>query len=60
MARPAGFGLVFAFELGGLVAELAVVVDSHGVVVRLSWEVLFGVRVDACCKRCVWEVNVVD
>ena len=40
--------------------ELAVVVHSHGVVVSLPREILFGVRVDACCKRRVWEANVVD
>lgn len=40
--------------------ELAVVVDSHGVVVRLPREVLFRVRVDACCKRCFRKANVVD
>lgn len=40
--------------------ELAVVVDSNGVVVRLPREVLFRVRVDACCKRCFRKANGVD
>lgn len=54
-----GFVLVFLCELRSLIEELAVVVDSHGVVIRLPWEVLFGVRVDAGGKRRLWEVDLV-
>lgn len=53
------FVLVFLYELGSLIGELAVVVDSHGVVVHLPWEALFGVGVDACSKRRLWEVDLV-
>lgn len=46
--------------LNKLFGDLAVVVDSHGVVIRLPREVLFGIRVDAYRKSSLWEVNVVD
>lgn len=62
MARPAGYRVSFFFlhELESLTVGLAVVVHSHGVVVSLPRQVLFGVRVDACCKSSLWEVDVVD
>lgn len=60
MARPADSHVSFFFCTSWVIfQDLAIVKHSHRVVVRLPREVLFGVRVDASCKRRVWEFNFV-